>query len=297
MLNADFVRELRDATNGEVTQVTIDKPHGAFQKLAIIPPNYQAKVLYEKPAAIPENLVQHVDFDQIGAFAAYLNRFGTKEGTVIFQQQDGTKVTMLAVVDYHRLVSAEDEDVYTIEPGQAVLQSWCKHRANFAPILTPEWNTWIGNNKTYVEQADFARFLEDNQPDIKTPNAGELIDICRNLSLVSNITYTKANRELDGQINFSYKEDNGPGGNLKVPEQITLDLVPFRGEQPVEVVARLRYRLQNGQCRLSYDLVRPHKVLEAAAKNMAERLDTLTEGKFLTVSGLPSLPELDEDDD
>lgn len=283
---AEAMDKVRTFFQASMAPVVVTNRNGGTDTIALVPKDYTAITLASKQV-IPATLEQNVTFQELDSFASYVSRFGTDEGTVIFLEvdEDENSIGMAAVLDYHKPISAEDVEAFKPPPGTAVLPQWGKHIARFAPVMTPEWKLWTGSNKKGMEQIIFAHFLEDNYPDIVNPVAADLIQTCRSLELVGNVHYVKAFREHDGQVSLQYKEENKPNGQIVVPEEITLRLVPFRGESSVDVQAKLRYRLQGGVCTFAYELVRPHKVLDACATEMREQIAVLTAKRFPIYAG------------
>ena len=183
-----------------------------------------------------------------------------------------------------RNVTSEDA-VYDLPPHTAVLPQWGSHVAHGAPLLPPEWEHWVKNNELQMERIDFARFLEENRLDIDQPLAGDLIQVCRELTVLKSVNYQKAERDLDGNVTLSYREENKPNGKIEIPSSIKLRMSIFRSEPSVEVEANLRFRLHSGACYFSYSLVRPHKAMEDAVLEMRKQIVTLTENRFAVFSG------------
>lgn len=277
------IDKLRELFNSEPKPIKVRATTHREKSFVSLPKDYKLVEIPQR-GEIPTALNQSVSFDELDSFAGYLNRFGTP-ATVIFLEQTETTISMDAVLDYHRPLIDDDGEAYEPPPGTSILPQWCGHKASFRPVQTPEWKLWTTNNKRAKEQIDFARFLEENYPDIQEPVAADLIQICRNLELVGDVHYVKAYREQDGQTVLQYKEENRPNGQLVVPDHITLRIAPYRGEQSVEVVAKLRYRLAQGTCSFYYDLVRPEKVLDACATEMREQVVVLTNKRFPIYSG------------
>lgn len=270
---------------------TVRNANGGTAQVLVVPRDFTVQTL-TSTAPIPARLTQDVQFDELDAFGAYLSRYGTPEGTVIFLEQTETTITMDAFLDYHRHIREEDKTKYgdVLPAGNVLLPQWGSHRAAFRPAPTPEWVLWNEKNKKVMEQIDFARFLEENYPDIAEPLAADLIQICRGLELVGNVHYLKAFREQDGMVHLQYKEENKPNGEVVVPEEITLRIAPYKGENTVDLKAKLRYRLRDGQCVFYFELVRPHKVLEACATEMREQIAVITNKQFPIYSGKAEAP-------
>lgn len=218
----------------------------------------------------PERVEQNVCFDELDGFAAYLNRFGAPDETVVFLQQSATEIRMQGVIDYH--------DPSKVQGGQ-LAAGWKKHVATFEPVYTPEWKLWTSKNQTGMEQAAFARFLEENRVDVIEPDAATLIEICQNLEMKSDVVYKKAFRDLDGMVQLQYSEEAKPVQNITIPYSFTIRVIPYRGESAEDVQCKVRYRLRDGVLTFFYEMVRPHKVLEACAIEMRNQLGQLTAEK------------------
>ena len=62
--------------------------------------------------------------------------------------------------------------------------------------------------------------------------------------------------------------------SVRLPDQITLSIPVFENETPSLLYARLRYRIApaDGKLAIWYELVRPHKTLEAAFHDVWKRI-------------------------
>ncbi len=164
---------------------------------------------------------------------------------------DLAQFMVLGILDYHK---PEDP-------------SWCEHRITYTAPRSPEWATWTGRNAKPMGQSDFAQFIEDNIVDIRTPPGAEMLEISRNLQAKKQVAFSSAIRLADGSQEFTYAEEvqgSSSKGKFAIPEKFTLGIPVFRGDQPYEVTARLRYRIDGGKLQLWYDLYR-HKEIEKDA--------------------------------
>lgn len=84
-----------------------------------------------------------------------------------------------------------------------------------------------------MNQADFARFIEDNAPDIASPPAADMIEISRSLEAKKKVNFASAIRLDNGKTEFTYEEDiegTAAKGRLQVPQVFTIGIpVPEGG--------------------------------------------------------------------
>lgn len=195
-----------------------------------------------------------VEFYEALSFSRYTKRF-KNESTVIFADAINAKFT--AALDY--LDAGGDRTVAT----------WDQFRAVLPLRFTPSWTTWAGANKTAMDQAAFAQFLEDNIPDIAEPAGALLVELARTLEAKTDVQFESHIRADNGSHRFQYIENvtassSGTVGRIEIPQDITLVLQPFEGAKTYEIKARFRYRITSKKLTMWFDLVRLQDVLKEA---------------------------------
>jgi uncharacterized protein YfdQ (DUF2303 family) len=168
---------------------------------------------------------------------------------VIFIDKD--KATFKAIIDYHAVDTPNNTN----------------HTAEFALKKTPEWGNWLSNNKKAMNQEDFGRFIEDNLEEIIEPTGATMLEIALSIQARTDTKFTSSQRLDNGQIQLQYHEEiNGTAGNkglLQIPQTFTIGLKLFEGGEPYKIEARLRYRIKEGNLAMWYELIRPHKTVDA----------------------------------
>lgn len=206
----------------------------------------------------PQRVTARPVFFDVASFVQYVARFRDPDTTIFV---DRATATLTAVLDYHQ----ETEDNLSIAVNGA---RWGSHVATFKARPTPEWMTWTTASGKRKSQLEFAEFLEDNLADIASPPGAEIYEIARSLEAAKSASFLSGIRLTDGQSQLRYEETitakAGEKGHLEIPERFLLGLAPFEGAERFEVVARFRYRITDGKLQLWFDLLRPHKVVEAA---------------------------------
>lgn len=169
---------------------------------------------------------------------------------------------------------------------------WRDHRADFQVAHSREWETWSKHNgagPAFNSNESFALFLEDNAPDIVKPDPTTMLAIALNFRIKADVGFSVAQRLEDGNIDLAYSNlvtagaTTQAGGKVKIPEQFTINVPVFDGiaATKYKVDARFRYRLREGKLTLWYELVRPHKVVEAAFKDVWDQIAKATKAPIL----------------
>lgn len=145
---------------------------------------------------------------------------------------------------------------------------WGDHRAVLTLMATPEWTAWTALDGKWLSQEDFAEHILATASDVVSPSAADLMEMAETFVATKSVNFKSGSRLRDGQRQLTYVEvieaQAGPAGNVTIPESILLRLAPFDGAEPVEMGARIRYRINDGALRLGYVLDRPDLVLRSA---------------------------------
>jgi uncharacterized protein YfdQ (DUF2303 family) len=214
-----------------------------------------------QPRATPHLPAGTVKLRDADSFVRYLTRFCADPNLapLIYAQIDPAR--FVAVLDEHQASKEfEGDSRAEIVPG------WREWRADFTVPASREWLLWNSANRKQMTQTAFAEFLEDNLPDVAAPSGAELLEMALNFEATKTGAFRSVQRLQDGSVNFAWVDETAgkDGGTVRMPPLITLRIPVFENEQPSELQARLKYRLADGRLAIWFELVRPHKVLEAA---------------------------------
>ncbi len=235
----------------------------------VVPKGYELASL-EGFLARPLHVRQIVDLDDAESFIEYVKEYRLDERTRIFFDQE--EAEFVAVLDYH---------------GNGEAPEWCAHRAMFKAQQSVEFTTWMAQNKRQMQQVEFARFLEENLPDVVEPAGAVLLEIALTFEAKKDVEFASGVRLQNGQIQLTYNEvvrGTAQKGTLEVPEQFVLGIPIHTGGPSYRIPVRLRWRLHEGKATFWYELVRPHRFVEAALKEIRERIAAETALKVLAGS-------------
>lgn len=163
------------------------------------------------------------------------------------------------------------------EPGADAVSvgaqaDWREFRAQFVVPPSREWTLWTGGDRNPMAQLDFARHLEDNLPDIVEPDGAALLEMALRFEASSAGSFVAVQRLQDGSHDLQWRAENNTSGSVRLPPEIALMIPTFENEAPSMLRARLRYRVKDSALSIWYELIRPHKALEAAFRDAWARI-------------------------
>lgn len=185
-------------------------------------------------------------------------------------------------VDYFKVHQLASRIYGTVEPPKfiAVLNDnrkdepgWGDHRAIYNCPLSKEWQEWKKFAGVPRDQIAFSEFIETHTPDIVSSEADEptgamMLEVATSFKAQKKVNFASGQRLDNGQVDFVFQEEiqgsAGAKGHIKVPERFYIGIPVFEGGAPYRIEAKLRYRLKDGSLSMWFDLVRDHKVQEAA---------------------------------
>ena len=195
---------------------------------------------------------------------------------------------------------------------------WGDHMAKYNAPISPEWGAWNKADKQKFNQVEMAQFLESNLVDVVfiekadavpaqpadgdkpavaakpaepgSPDGATMLEICRTLAAKKDVEFKSAVRLGDGSTQFTYNEEvrgTAANGTLDIPEQFSIGVPVFENGQKYRVDVRFRYRIgQGGDLTMWLELVRPHKVIEDAVKQLRSLIGEQTSLNVL--NGVPA---------
>jgi len=236
----------------------------------VVPKDYQIQDL-EKYLPTPLRVRQHVTLNDTDSFIEYVKAYAKQHSTRLFFANEGEAFD--AVIDYHESADAP---------------AWCEHKATFKPVRSVEFTTWMDRNKKQFTQVDFARFLEENLPDVVEPEGAVLLEVALTMEAKKEVTFSSGVRLATGQIQFQYDEEvrgTAKKGTLEIPEQFVLGISIHENGPAYRIPVRLRWRLHEGKAIFWYEIVRPHRFVQDAIKEIRAKVTTDTGYPVLT--GVP----------
>ncbi|MBU9386597.1 DUF2303 family protein [Burkholderia multivorans] len=242
--------------------------------IAIVPDGYRVEQL-EHLLGVPARHRGSAELLDAASFIAYVNKFKDAGGTTRIYFRTDPKPQFVAVLN----------------DSTADAPAWADFRATYNAPLSKEWVTWTGSDQKPMSQDEFALFIERNLPDVNVPPAAEMLEIATTLQAKKGVEFASGTRLVNGQVQFVFKETiqarAGEKGQFNVPEQIEIVIPVFEGSAVGDrLIAKFRYRIQDANLRMWYELDRPHKVLDAAVGDLRKEIEEGT--GLVAFKGVPA---------
>lgn len=279
-LNQDAIQSLLDA-GAKPSLGLVDINQLKTQQIPVLytPKGFEAKLMPELEKHLPQPLRKKavVSLDDADSFIWYVKEHGSLASCRIYLTADypAGRVDFLALINDHTAEEAH----------------WRDHKAKFSPAKSVEWLRWTKQNKQAMGQLEFASWIEDNMADIAAiegmPNASQMLEMALTFEAVADKKFKSATRLQSGGIQMEYvdTEDSATRARMQMFERFSLGLPVMQGGDAYRLDARLKYRIRDGVLVLWFELVRPDKVLEAAARDLTQKIRD--EAGFPLLMGTP----------
>lgn len=255
---------------------------------------HSVKKYLDEYRSAPERRQGNATFTDLASLIAHANRFKDAD-SALFACDDRSKPHITAVLDYHRA-------------GAESAPRFGRHRGVYNFPLSDEWKAWMAANGKGMAQSDFAAFLEDrivdvipppdfvhadfdgpDSPDKKLADLAELLggnfagpaklmEMARGLSVNQAARVKNAANLSSGEISvqFETEHQDTQGQPIKVPNLFLIAIPVFVNGAAYRIAVRLRYRLDGGSIKWSYQLYRTDKVFDHAFDEAVARAATET---------------------
>lgn len=211
--------------------------------------------LMEKPQRITENR-RFRDADSLGA---YVNTY-KQAATIIVGNRD--KGRFDAFIDYH------------VSQGEP---RWASHQAGLDLRFSDEWQAWMGLPGT-ISQIQFAEHVEDWMHTIGHPDGATLQGLVLKFQALKETTFKSSMNLANGDVNLTYIEDSerGTETGAKFPTELILKMPVYEGQLPIQVTARIRYRINGGKLTFQIAILQKSEVLRKAFEDVCEAVENVT---------------------
>lgn len=226
----------------------------------------------DMPLPLPQRVSQKVEVTDAESLITYVNRF-KNENSVLFA--DICENRIVAVIDYHK-------------PGTETQPDLLAHNVTLNIPYSTEWITWTQRDGILRPQLDFVRFIEDNAPDVVSPSAADLIEVCRDMQALRRVNFTNVVRTASNNAEkFEYTNDTNVNvkGGVEIPTAFDLALPVYFNGAVKPLKARLRYELDDGTLKLGIKLLRAENLRQDTFKEIVEQVRSET--GLVTIYGEP----------
>ncbi|WIY54126.1 DUF2303 family protein [Devosia sp. YIM 151766] len=198
----------------------------------------RTEVIQPLNPVLPARVSQAETVVEPASFIDYIIQF--KSPTAICRASlSGNNIT--AVLDYHGR-ARESEDGAVPQPLTHTVTLKCPFDLDYA-----KWRSVFGKG---LNQTDFAELLEDMVHTISEPAVADLMEAINDLKIDREVRFKSGRNDRNGTVQITYEEidaeGTSTGGRVTLPQEVKIVLSVFQGGELVELIAKLRYRMEKG---------------------------------------------------
>ncbi len=190
--------------------------------------------------------------------------------SVLFATASG----VTAVYDYHQPVNNDG-------PQRDALARWQRHRAEYTPKLSREWDKWVSGAGRAMSQAEFADFLDENDQDVagptdtrSVPTQADLMTLGHTLKVTSEDVVEATIDRTTGNYHMVAKQDMRPTGECKIWKEFDILIPIFDGGEKVRICCKFRLQKAGGQLKFGWAVPTAARMLREEYYAMAVRVGT-----------------------
>jgi hypothetical protein len=188
--------------------------------------------------ALPARVSQTETVVEPASFIDYITQF--KSPTAICRASL-SRNSIEAVLDYHGR-ARETDDGAVPQPLTHTVKLLCPFDLDYA-----KWRAMFGKG---LNQQDFAELLEDMVHTISEPAVADLMEAINDLKIDREVRFKSGRNDRNGTVQITYEEidaeGTSTGGRVTLPQEVKIVVAVFQGAELVEIVAKLRYRMDKG---------------------------------------------------
>lgn len=191
---------------------------------------------------LPDAVKQAEEMVEPASFKDYLTQF--KSPTAICRASLSAN-KIVAVLDYHGRAREGDRDTATPGLGQHVVTLNCPFDVDYA-----KWRARFGK---FLDQKAMLEFIEEMIHTIAMPPAADLLEAMGDIEIERVVRFKSARNDRNGNVSIGYEEKDGEQtrqGVFTLPESVDIVVPIFQGGNPVQLTAKLRIRMKDGDLSL-----------------------------------------------
>lgn len=249
----------RDALDAAIEGARLADPvikHSDGRTHAFVPERFQLQDISD-PNRLPPYIKQAITVNDSASLIGYVNRFSDQRSILIANYEAST---ITARLDWH--AHNQDKDA-------ALTAGPCTHTATLKTPSSLEYARWSAMEGKMHSQEEFAIFIEENVSDIIDPEHATIIEICRDLEATQGAQFKSRTRLENGDLSFKYETETRVTNDVVVPDEITLAIPLYYGEEPTEIRAKFRFRVSGGGLQLGFKWHRVEYQRQAKFQEMA----------------------------
>lgn len=233
----------------------------------VAPPGFMAHKLYQPPLEpLPTRIVAAQTFKDGDSLSRYVVRY-KDTGSLLLA--DIGKSLVKVTLDY-----PDDEGDAPVGGEERFYAR--EHTASWPVGFSEEFRVWNAFQGRLHDQAVFLEFIEENVSEVLLPDSAKMLELVKDFSAVKEVQFQSSKRMDNGDRQLLYAEKTGTKSGITIPQQLTLRMPIYYGEEAVDFQAWFRWRIDEGQLKLGVAFHRIEPVKQAAFKVAVARVAEAT---------------------
>lgn len=233
----------------------------------------------------------------LDSFVAMTNRFKSDFSAVFgLCDAETADLSLTTVFDYHDPSEKKDG-----------MPRFMRHKCTYRFPVSDEWKAWMSMNDNWLDQNEFAEFLEEHIIDVAAPPAFDskpdlndfekhllnlvstleskftgpsgILELSRGLSIRTEEKFESRQKLATGElaITFSNEHKDEQGGKLKVPDLFLINIPVFKNGANYLIPVRLRFRKDGPKLAWKFLLHRTELIVNHAFEEGCTKVKAETE--------------------
>lgn len=220
----------------------------------LVPEGFEFEVLdlVDEGIGDPRFKVGHATVTDVDSFVAYVR----DQDEVPRIWADVTRSQVTAVFDDHRSVTAGRQDF----------------KATYQLTKSPEFKQLMEVDGNFRGASSFAELVEDLQHVIASPSTADILELVRKFRSTTIVNLTEHHDDKTGDRTFRYETKTEIAEELIAPDEFVFVVPVYRGQEPVEVRAKFRYRPTGEAVGFGLKMLAITQIHEQAFETVVEEL-------------------------
>lgn len=213
-------------------------------KAAFVPERIKLQT-WEETREKPKRIKASIGLLSVESFVAYYTRFAAPEKTMVFANEQ--ERTIRAEFDAHEKDSPD----------------WREHQCTLHLKPSLEFDKWSRYSGRFVNQKEFAEFLEDNLEDIVEPDGAAILEVATNLTNVKQTNFNSSVNLQNGMIGLQFVEKDTQ--TVEIPKVFKIKIPVFENGPTYTVGVRFRWKIsEDNKLLLCFEIAKVDRIKKIA---------------------------------
>ncbi len=242
----------------------------------------------EKHMPHPARIREKHTFTDVDSFVRYFNEFKVSHKPQVFASVDNTGLKITSIIDYHEAGEVDKEpapDAGVQQGFMLPLPRWGSHVAALELKFHPDYAALRANSGKWMEQREFALFVEERLHLFVTPVGAEMLELAQELRGARSAKWIRGKRLENNATQLQYTEDvqAATASGLNVPNNLVLITPLYEGLETKQINAAFSYDITDER-----ELMLQYRLLTTLEERVAQdevkaKVETGTGMKLLNV--------------